>query len=427
MDSSLSSFGFSLGRNYRVFKFEHVLRSRWCRRTPASPLPVFLSHDSIFNSLLSCISYGFFQLCCSGSTVNTTGRDLRGLILLVGVHQSGPLLQGLLDNCFRRYLSPSFHPPYGIPFPPPDLFLQSLIRLCCLLNTLTFSTRLSYILSSLAWKSGKTCYGEEQSPPPTCLDGHLACSGELCKYQPTTALCLSAGDFLAASDSYSRSTTSLANEPAAIGPRFKSSWAWPSTLAEAASPVINLLKSRNLQHIVSQSILVLVSLVNLKSFDGFIEVFFLSLLQYHSLRKQFLVDSPDLLSFSSSSLVEDRILQSCLHSMNGDVLSDPFPSYCFSLLTSLFPCVAVCTGPEGAIKITSNFLVGEGCLSTSLVTKSQLSDFAGNALSTHSSHVSNSLSTSYDDLLCLIAFAVVVYGLFLRGCLIPYCHCSLQV
>ncbi|WZZ46753.1 hypothetical protein YC2023_043012 [Brassica napus] len=178
--------------------------------------------------------------------------------------------------------------------------------------------------------SGKTCYGEEQSPPPTCLDGHLACSGELCKYQPTTALCLSAGDFLAASDSYSRSTTSLANEPAAIGPRFKSSWAWPSTLAEAASPVINLLKSRNLQHIVSQSILVLVSLVNLKSFDGFIEVFFLSLLQYHSLRKQFLVDSPDLLSFSSSSLVEDRILQSCLHSMNGDVLLDPFPSYCFT-------------------------------------------------------------------------------------------------
>ncbi|KAF3485733.1 hypothetical protein F2Q69_00056776 [Brassica cretica] len=51
-------------------------------------------------------------------------------------------------------------------------------------------------------------------------------------------------------------------------------------------------------------------MVNLKSFDGFIEVIILSLLQYHSLRKQFSVDSPDLLSFSSSSLVEDRILQS---------------------------------------------------------------------------------------------------------------------
>ena len=315
----------------------------------------------------------------------------------------------------------------GIPFRRPDLFLQSLIKLCCLLNTLTFSTRLNYILSSFAWESGKTCYGEEQSPPPTCLDGHLACSGELCKYPPTTALCLSTRDLLAVSDSYSRSTTSLANEPEAIGPRYESSWAWPSTLAKAAIPVINLLKSRNLQHIVSQSISVLVSLINLKSFDGFIEVFILSLLQYHSLRKQFSVDSPDLLSFSSSSLVEDRILQSYLHSMNGDVLSDHFPSYCFSLLACLFPCVAVCTGPEGAIKITSVFLVGEGCLATSLVTKSQLSDFAGNALSTHSSHVSNSLSTSYEDLLCLIAFFVVVYGLSSRGCLIPSCHCSRQV
>ena len=155
-------------------------------------------------------------------------------------------------------------------------------------------------------------------------------------------------------------------------------------------------------------------MVNLKSFDGFIEVFILSLLQYHSLRKQFSVDSPDLLSFSSSSLVEDRILQSYLHSMNGDVLSDPFPSYCFSLLAGLFPCVAVCTGPEGAIKITSVFLVGEGCLATSLVTKSQLSDFAGNALSTHSSHVSNSLSTSYEDLLCNCFFCCSLYMVCLQ-------------
>ncbi|WZZ09316.1 hypothetical protein YC2023_095237 [Brassica napus] len=179
------------------------------------------------------------------------------------------------------------------------------------------------------------------------------------------------GDLLTASDSYSRSTTSLTNNSNLHGP----------------GPILWLkLPAQNLQHIVSQSISVLVSLVNLKSFDGFIEVFILSLLQYHSVRKQFSVDSPDLLSFSSSSLAEDRILQSCLHSMNRYVLSDPFPSYCFSLLTGLFPCVAVCTGPEGAIKITSVFLVGEGCLSTSLVTKSQRSDFSGNALSTHSSH-----------------------------------------
>lgn len=146
---------------------------------------------------MSCISYSFFQLYCSGSTVNATGRDLCGLVLLVGVHQSGPLLRGLLDNCFRHtslhffilhvcshqlfisinlfnstsamkrlaedphrkrpqphlLLTSCVNPATGVDgilFRRPDLFLQSLIRLCCLLNTLTFSTWLSYILSSLA-------------------------------------------------------------------------------------------------------------------------------------------------------------------------------------------------------------------------------------------------------------------------------------
>ncbi|WZZ68988.1 hypothetical protein YC2023_080358 [Brassica napus] len=290
---------------------------------------IFSDDTSLHLFILHVSSHQIFR---SINLFNSTSAMKR---LSEDPHRKRPQPHLLLTSCVNPATDVD-----GIPFRRPDLFLQSLIRLCCLLNTLTFSTRLSYILSSLAWKSDKTCYGEEQSPPPPCLDGHLACSGELCKYPPTTALCLSTRDLLAASDSYSRSTTSLANEPAAIGPRYGSSWGWPSTLAEAAIPVINLLKSRNLQHIVSQSISVLVSLINLKSFDGFIEVFILSLLQYHSLRKQFSVDSPDLLSFSSSSLVEDRILQSYLHSMNGDVLSDHFPSYCFSLLACLFPCVA---------------------------------------------------------------------------------------
>ncbi|KAG5389611.1 hypothetical protein IGI04_031152 [Brassica rapa subsp. trilocularis] len=353
---------------------------------PASPLPVFLSHDSIFNSLMSCISYSFFQLYCSGSTVNATGRDLCGLVLLVGVHQSGPLLRGLLDNCFRHT---SLH-----------FFI---LHVCY--HQLFISINLFNSTSAMK-RLAEDPHRKRPQPhllltscvnPATGVDGILFRRPDLFLQS-----LISRG-----SPHRFRLVLQIHNVPYQ---QFKSSWAWPSTLAEAASPVINLLKSRNLQHIVSQSISVLVSLVNFKSFDGFIEVFILSLLQYHSVSKQFSVDSPDLLSFSSSSLVEDKILQSCLHSMNGDVLSDPFPSYCFSLLTGLFPYVAVCTGPEGAIKITSVFLVGEGCLLTSLVTKSQRSDFSGNALSTHSSHVSNSLSTSYEDLLCLIAFAVVVYG-----------------
>ncbi|KAG2257823.1 hypothetical protein Bca52824_077117 [Brassica carinata] len=81
-------------------------------------------------------------------------------------------------------------------------------------------------------------------------------------------------------------------------------------------------------------------------------------------------------------------------------------------------------GPEGAIETTSVLLVGEGCLSTSLVTNSQRSDFVVKALSTHSNLVLNSLSTSYEDLSCLVLFTSVVYEFSSRGCLIPSWLCS---
>ncbi|KAL0794455.1 hypothetical protein Bca101_065832 [Brassica carinata] len=114
----------------------------------------------------------------------------------------------------------------------------------------------------------------------------------------------------------------------------------------------------------------------------------------------------------------------CLLSMNGEKNSDSFLSFSFSLLTGLLPCGAVRSGPEGAIETTSVFLVGEDCLSTSLVTISQLSDYVVEALSTHSNLVLNSLSTSYEDLSCLLLFAIVVHELFTRGCLIPSWFCS---
>lgn len=88
----------------------------------------------------------------------------------------------------------------------------------------------------------------------------------------------------------------------------------------------------------------------------------------------------------------------------------------FSLLIGLLPCRAVCTRPEGAIEITPVFLVGGDCLSTSLVTISQLPDFVVEALSTHSNLVLNSLSTSYEVLSCLFLLVSVVYELYSRGC-----------
>ncbi|KAF3534059.1 hypothetical protein DY000_02043220 [Brassica cretica] len=128
-------------------------------------------------------------------------------------------------------------------------------------------------------------------------------------------------------------------------------------------------------------------------------------------------------TLSSSSLVESTSIP-CLLSMNGENFSDFFLSSSFSLFTGLLPCGAVCTEPEDATEITPVFLVGENCLSTSLVAISQLSDFVVEALSTHSNPMLNLLSTSYEDLSCLVLLAIVVYKLFSRGCLILSWLCS---
>ncbi|WZY77679.1 hypothetical protein YC2023_024063 [Brassica napus] len=128
-------------------------------------------------------------------------------------------------------------------------------------------------------------------------------------------------------------------------------------------------------------------------------------------------------TFTSSSIVESTSIP-CLLSMNGENFSDSFSSFSFSVLNGLLPCGAVCTGPEGAIENTPVFLVGEDCLSTSLVTISQLFDFVVEALSTHSNLVLNLLSTSYEDLSCLFLLAIIVCKLFSRGRLIPSWLCS---
>ncbi|CAN7079719.1 unnamed protein product, partial [Brassica oleracea var. botrytis] len=60
-------------------------------------------------------------------------------------------------------------------------------------------------------------------------------------------------------------------------------------------------------------------------------------------------------TLTSSSVVESTSLP-CLLSMNGENTSDSFPSFNFSLLTGLLPCVAVCTGPEGlSLNVTCDY------------------------------------------------------------------------
>ncbi|WZY92109.1 hypothetical protein YC2023_064438 [Brassica napus] len=101
-------------------------------------------------------------------------------------------------------------------------------------------------------------------------------------------------------------------------------------------------------------------------------------------------------------------------SMNGENFLDSFPSFSFSLLTGLLPCGAVCTRSESAIETTSVFFVGEDCLSTSLVTISQLSDFVVKAFLTHSSTVLNSLSSSVERLISFSLFMCCILCLWTK-------------
>ncbi|KAL0658620.1 hypothetical protein Bca4012_079205 [Brassica carinata] len=83
-------------------------------------------------------------------------------------------------------------------------------------------------------------------------------------------------------------------------------------------------------------------------------------------------------------------------------------SVCFSFLNLLLSCVAVSTGPEDANEITSIFLVDEvWTLTSHYVTIHPLFDFVVKVPSTHSSTVLNSLSSSIEDLFCLVYLCVV--------------------
>ncbi|KAL0804050.1 hypothetical protein Bca101_096540 [Brassica carinata] len=206
--------------------------------------------------------------------------------------------------------------------------------------------------------NGGSAYHHRTSLSTSGFDGHSACSGELVS-PPVSTIYLSVDVYCTISDLQFRSTMSRTLPATASEPkRYVPKWAWPNSFIEAT--------------------------------------------------KNFYVGSPTLVWVSSSSSNEESFSQLCLPSMNGDALSDSLLSPCFNLLTGLLLCVMVCTGPESAIETTSVFLVGEGCLPTSLVTFSQLSDFVV-ASSTHSNFVLNSLSVSYGDLSCLISFAILVY------------------
>ncbi|CAN7007239.1 unnamed protein product [Brassica oleracea var. botrytis] len=165
----------------------------------------------------------------------------------------------------------------------------------------------------------------------------------------------------------------------------------------------------------------MVSLILAKSqriSGGFIGPFELRIMIYLLVLKCFPLDSSGtswLLVLPSSH----KEWISYLLSMKGYTFSVLLLSSGFSFSTGLSSCVAVSTGPEEATEITFGFLVGESWLSTSrYVTIFQLDV---KVLSTHSSFVSNSLSTFYEGLSHL---GYVVYLFNQRGCLIPSSYCT---
>ncbi|KAL0756440.1 hypothetical protein Bca101_094108 [Brassica carinata] len=138
-------------------------------------------------------------------------------------------------------------------------------------------------------------------------------------------------------------------------PRVLSLWSWPFQSCGTRTVKVTMRLTSD----------VWVCVKSFKISDGFIRVFVMRLLLYLSFMKIVSVDTLCLLTVSISSSTEKSTLQPCLLSMKGDVFSGLLPRLCFSLLTGLLSCGAVCTGPEDAIENNLIVLVGEGCLSTS--------------------------------------------------------------
>ena len=208
-----------------------------------------------------------------------------------------------------------------------------------------------------------------------------------------------------------------------VGLRVSFSWACTTKSTIFASPQTSHPNLKpTVLFLIPNAVLVLAFLIRISG--GFIGTFNLPIMVYHLFKKILSVDSlrRDLFCFFFS-LEESTFLPYIL--LVKEDVSSALLSIGFNFTTSLLSCVAVCTGPEDATtKITMCYLEGEGWPSTShYVTKFQLSDFVGNALSTHPSFVLNSQSSFFEDLSFLIWFVIVVYVFDLRGWIIPSYVC----
>lgn len=119
--------------------------------------------------------------------------------------------------------------------------------------------------------------------------------------------------------------------------------------------------------------------------EGFLEIYIMRALSYHSFTMNCSVDSPTLLPVPSSSSIKESISLPCLLFMEGEIslglLASIFSAYSpVSHLAIL--CSGLCVGQECTIETIFVPLFGEGWCATSQhkMIKFQLSEFVVKAL-----------------------------------------------
>ncbi|CDY10613.1 BnaC03g70010D [Brassica napus] len=191
-------------------------------------------------------------------------------------------------------------------------------------------------------------------------------------------------------------------------------WAWPMCEIDQVSPRSYLSKPNYLEENVIQFLMEGGDWFSFSEISSGISPRYI--LTYLFFGKNLPVDSPDKTLFRSSSSSEATFLPPYPLPVARGVLSGLFPNACFSSFIVLSSCGAVSTGPEDANKITSVIFVDGVWASTShYVTMLKLFDFVVKAPPTHSSIVSNSLSSSCEDLSYLAYLSVFGYAYCLRG------------
>ncbi|KAG2245784.1 hypothetical protein Bca52824_085412 [Brassica carinata] len=207
-------------------------------------------------------------------------------------------------------------------------------------------------------------------------------------------------------------------------------WVWPICRFEPVSPTIYLQGPKSVQENLIRHVMSFGDWVsyaeNSGGFMGFPPPRSTSL--YLSCWKKLPEGLPGSVLIRSFSSFEEKLLPPYLLSIERGVPSVSLLSVCFSFFIVLLSCVAVSTGPEDANEITSIFLVDEvWTLTSHYVTILPLFDFVVKVPSTHSNTVLNSLSSSIEDLSCLVYLCVVCYVYDQRGWIIPSIYCSDEV